>query len=87
LLDRLKDGSNVDASTLAAAGFVKKAGDRVKLLATGKLTKKLSVKVHGASSAAKAAIEAAGGTLEIVTFVNAPSKKATRPKSTEQAKV
>ena len=77
-LDTLKDGATVDAVALAAAGLVKKANDRVKLLASGKLTKKLTIKVHGASKAAKAAVEAAGGTLEIVALPKSP-KKATRP--------
>lgn len=40
--------------------------DNVKLLATGELKSKLSFKVNAASAKAKAAVEAAGGTLEIV---------------------
>ena len=40
--------------------------DKVKLLATGELKAKLSFKVNAASDKAKGAIEAAGGTVEIV---------------------
>ena len=40
--------------------------DNVKLLATGELKSKLSFKVNAASAKANAAVEAAGGTLEIV---------------------
>jgi len=73
-----------DAAALAAIGLVKKADDRIKLLSRGELTKKLTVTVNAASATAKAAVEAAGGTLEVVKFVPAPSKKATRPKPEEQ---
>lgn len=83
-LEQLSAGATVDASTLAASGLVKKPGERVKLLATGKLTKKLTVRVHGASKAAKAAVEAAGGSVEIIALAKTPSKKATRPKPAEQ---
>ena len=40
--------------------------DRVKILGNGELKAKLTFKVNAASEKAKAAIEAAGGTLEIV---------------------
>lgn len=40
--------------------------DRIKILGNGELKAKLSFKVNGASEKAKAAIEAAGGTVEIV---------------------
>ena len=40
--------------------------DRVKVLANGELKAKLTFKVNAASDKAKAAVEAAGGTLEIV---------------------
>ncbi len=73
----------VDAAALAAAGLVKKADDRIKVLGSGKLTKKLTVKVTAASASAKAAIEAAGGSVEIVPFAKAP-KKATRPADTSE---
>ena len=41
--------------------------DKVKILANGELTSKINFKVNGASFKAKAAIEAVGGTLEILT--------------------
>ena len=42
--------------------------DNVKILANGELKTKLTFKVNAASEKAKAAIESAGGTLEIVTI-------------------
>jgi large subunit ribosomal protein L15 len=82
-LDQFKDGATVDAEALAAAGLVKKSDDRIKLLSKGEVTKKLTVKVTAASAAAKKAVEAAGGTVEIVKYVSA-AKKATRPQTEEQ---
>ena len=40
--------------------------DRVKVLANGKLTKKLTIKVHAASQSAIKAIEAVGGSVEVI---------------------
>ncbi len=56
---------NVDVAALVAAG-VAKASDRIKILGNGKLTSKVSIKVHAISASAKAAIEAAGGSVELV---------------------
>ena len=41
-------------------------GKPVKLLATGEVSRKLTVRVHAASAAARAKIEAAGGTVELL---------------------
>lgn len=40
--------------------------DGVKILSNGKIEKKLTVKAHKFSDAAKQAIEAAGGTVEVI---------------------
>lgn len=58
------DGDVVDASTLKIKGVIKSATLAVKVLGDGELTKKLTVKVDKISSAARAKIEAAGGTVE-----------------------
>ena len=62
-LDRFAAGSVIDAAALATAGLVR-AGRPVKLLANGSLTKNLTVKIDKASAAARAAVVAAGGTVE-----------------------
>ncbi len=85
-LERFKDGDKIDVAALAAAGLVKKADQLVKLLASGTLTKKLTVTVHGASEAAKAAVAKAGGSVEVIKLAQVKSKKATRPASQEQVK-
>ncbi len=57
--------STVSLETLTASGIVKKT-DKVKILGGGELKRKLEVKIHACSESAKKAIEAAGGTVEIV---------------------
>jgi large subunit ribosomal protein L15 len=65
-LNRFESGSVVDAEVLKAAGLIGPARDGVKLLAAGSLSRKLTVRVTRASAAARAAVEAAGGTLEVL---------------------
>jgi len=63
---RLDAGKPVDAAALAGAGVISKARDGIRILAKGALTaKKLEIHAAGASKAAIAAVEAAGG--KIVT--------------------
>ena len=47
-------------------GLVKKELSGVKLLGNGELKVKLTVKVYKVSAAAKKAVEAAGGTVEVI---------------------
>ena len=55
-------GDEITVETLAAKGLTDNKRPRVKILATGELTKKFTVKVP-CSAAAKTKIEAAGGTV------------------------
>lgn len=62
-------GEVVDADALGAKGLVKNNRARawpVKLLAGGDIDRALTVRVDAASPAARAKVEAAGGTVEIV---------------------
>jgi large subunit ribosomal protein L15 len=61
-----ESGATVDIGVLRGIGLVPKLVDTIKILGDGELTKKLTVKAHRASSAAKEKIAAAGGTIEIV---------------------
>lgn len=67
---KLAKGATVDAAALVAAGLVSKPRDGVRLLGKGELKTALNLKVAGASKAAVAAVEKAGGTVE----VTAPAK-------------
>ena len=64
-LESFDAGAEVSPATLRARGLVAKRG-LVKILGRGELTKAVTVKAHGFSESAKSAIEAAGGSVEIV---------------------
>ena len=53
----------IDMLTLKQSGLVGQLAKVVKVIKTGELTKKVSLKGIGATAAAKAAIEAAGGSV------------------------
>ena len=64
--DKKIDASKpIDAAAMQAAGLFKNAGDGVRLLGSGELTAKIEIKVAGASASALAAVEKAGGKVEI----------------------
>ncbi|NQZ65795.1 MAG: 50S ribosomal protein L15 [Mycoplasmatales bacterium] len=60
-----KDGDTVDLVSLNEKGLAKR-NNPVKLLANGKLTKKVTVRVNKASKKALEAVEKAGGKVELV---------------------
>ena len=59
---RFDDGAEVTPESLAAAGLATRKGVPVKVLARGEVSKRLTVRAHGFSGAAREKIEAAGGT-------------------------
>lgn len=72
---RLPAGQPIDEAALKAAGLVRSAAKYagVRLLAKGEIKRAVTIAVSGASAAAIAAIEAAGGT---VTVTAAPAEAA-----------
>ena len=60
-LERFQAGTEVTPELLKQSGVLRTLRRPVKVLATGELTKALTVKVHKFSMTAKAKIEAAGG--------------------------
>ena len=74
LNERFEDGV-VDVEAMKNAGMVPRTAPIVKVLAEGDLTKKLTVRAHRFSAAAKAKLEAAGGVAEVIA-VAAPAKGA-----------
>ena len=59
-------GATVTVESLREHGLVSSRTSLVKILARGELTKALTVRAHKFSAAAKAKIEAAGGTAEVL---------------------
>jgi large subunit ribosomal protein L15 len=66
LEERFDKGDEVTLETLNAKGLCTKKGVPVKVLATGEITKPLTVHAHKFSASARAAIEAAGGTCQTI---------------------
>ena len=64
-LDVFDKGAEVTPDELRSRGLIRHRG-RVKVLAQGELEKALNVKAHAFSAAAKAKIEKAGGTAEVI---------------------
>ena len=62
---RLDAGKAVDVAALQAAGVVNNARDGIRLLAKGEIKAKLTIEVAGASKAAIAAVEKAGGSVKV----------------------
>lgn len=65
-LEKLEAAGVIDEAALRKAGLVNGTWDGVKILGTGELKKKLTLRVNAASGSAKAKVEAAGGTIEIL---------------------
>jgi large subunit ribosomal protein L15 len=65
-LEQFETGSEVTPETLVEAGIIKSQSKPVVILARGDLDKKLRVKAHRFSASARAKIEAAGGTVEVL---------------------
>ena len=62
---KIRPGDELDGDKLVAAGVISHAREGVRLLGKGTLTAALTLKLDGASKAAAAAVEAAGGTLTL----------------------
>ena len=65
-LNRFEEGTTVNAELLKQAGIVKKHLDGLKVLGNGKLEKKINVTCNKISKSAQAAIEKAGGKVEVI---------------------
>jgi len=65
-LNKFDDGATVDFEALRQRRLIPKQAQYIKVIATGKLEKKLSVRLNGFSAGARQAIEAAGGNCETV---------------------
>ena len=72
-LSKFESGSEVTPEKLVTAGYIKSLKKPVKILADGEIKHPLTVKAHKFSTAAKAKIEAAGGTVEEVAYASKAS--------------
>ncbi|MDR1520956.1 MAG: 50S ribosomal protein L15 [Planctomycetota bacterium] len=74
LNENFADGDTVDFKSLRERGFGLRRGDLVKLLGVGEIGKRLTVKVNAVSAAARAKLEKAGGSVELVPIAQKADK-------------
>jgi large subunit ribosomal protein L15 len=72
----LDAAAKIDAAALVKAGLLRRAKDGVRLLGSGEIKSKVTLSVYGASKSAVAAVEKAGGTVEILAPKAETSEKA-----------
>ncbi len=70
---KLDAAKPIDAAAMQAAGLFKHASDGVRLLGKGEIKTKIEVKVAGASASAIAAVEKAGGKVDLPPKPAAPA--------------
>jgi large subunit ribosomal protein L15 len=63
----LGDGATIDPDALKARGLVRRSRNVVKLLGDGEAPKNLTIKVHRVSAGARSKVEAAGGSVELLS--------------------
>jgi large subunit ribosomal protein L15 len=81
-LDRFDAGDEVTPESLVEKGILKNTKIDVKLLGTGELSKKLTIKVHAISASAREKVEQAGGTIELL---REPKEKKVRHRAAKPA--
>lgn len=64
-LNRFNDGDVVELASLVEKGLIRSNAKRVKILASGNLERKLTIKVDKVSESAKELIEKSGSTVEV----------------------
>jgi large subunit ribosomal protein L15 len=73
---RLDPSVKIDAAVLVKAGILRRAKAGVRLLGGGELKAKIALAVYGASKSAIAAVEKAGGSVEILSSKREASEQA-----------
>jgi large subunit ribosomal protein L15 len=73
---KLDTAGKIDAEAMVKAGILRRAKDGVRLLGSGEFKAKIAVSVYGASKSAVAAVEKAGGTVEILAPKHEASEQA-----------
>jgi len=65
-LEKATETAKFNAAVLFDLGFIRNVSKPVKILGTGKISRAITLEVNAISESAKAAVEAAGGKIEIV---------------------
>ena len=83
---RLAGDGVIDQAALQAAGLARGGKDGVRLLGKGAIGTALSFRVAGVSAGARQAVEAAGGSVELIELVSAAEKAADKKGSAKKKK-
>ena len=75
---KLSADGTLDHDAFKAAGLARGGKDGVRLLGKGALSAKLSFRIAGVSAGARKAVEAAGGSVEVIEVVPAAEKAAAK---------
>ena len=92
MIQKLVDGGKLDTkavidhAVLKAAGVARGGKDGVRLLGKGAFSAKLKFLVAGVSAGAKAAVEAAGGSVEVIEVVAAADKAKAKHRTVNKIK-
>ena len=78
------DGATIDPEGLKKAGLAKGPADGIRVLGTGELTKKLTVRAHHFSKSAQEKITAKGGTAELIPGPKKPKRNKMKPRAPKQ---
>ncbi len=78
------DGDTVDAVALKKVGLAKGPADGVRVLGTGEVTKKLTVRAHHFSKSAAEKIAAKGGTAEVIPPPKKPVRNKMKPRKPKE---
>ena len=77
-LELLFEAGAIDEKGLREKGLVNGTWDGVKILGTGEITKKFSLKVHAISVSAREKLEKAGGSIELVAGKVYPARNSSK---------
>jgi len=83
---KLGTDATIDQEALQAAGIARGGKDGVRLLGKGSLSAKLSFRVAGVSAGARKAVEAAGGSVEVIEVTPAAEKAAAKKGTAKAAR-
>ncbi|MDB5722007.1 MAG: ribosomal protein [Alphaproteobacteria bacterium] len=84
---KLSADGTLDHAALKAAGLARGGKDGVRLLGKGSLSAKLAFRVAGVSAGAREAIEAAGGSVEVIEVILAADKAKAKKGTVRKARL
>jgi len=78
--EAFNDGATVDQESLRQAGLARGPADGVRILGTGEVTKRLTVRAHHFSRSAAEKIAARGGSAEVIPPPKKPKRNKMKPR-------